>query len=52
MLGKNNLPVYVTDLVPNISESDRKALQGWSAPLLSEAEGHDVVINAQIFPVH
>jgi len=51
VLGKDNLPISVTDLVPNISESDRKALQGWCAPLLTQAEGHDVVINAQIFPV-
>jgi hypothetical protein len=49
--SKNNLPIFVTDLVPNISVSDRQALKGWSAPLLTEAEEHDVVIDAQIFPV-
>jgi hypothetical protein len=49
--AKNDLPIFVTDLVPGLSESDRSALAGWSAPLLTDAENHDVVINAQIFPV-
>jgi len=49
--ARNNLPIFVTDLVPGISESDRSALAGWSAPLLTDAENHEVVINAQIFPV-
>lgn len=48
---KNNQPLWVTDLVPSISDSDRQALKGWSSPLLTEAENHDAVINAQIFPV-
>ncbi|HET6326825.1 MAG TPA: glycosyltransferase family 39 protein [Planctomycetaceae bacterium] len=49
--SKNNQTIFVTDLVPSISDSDRQALKGWSSPLLTEAEDHDVVINAQIFPV-
>jgi 4-amino-4-deoxy-L-arabinose transferase-like glycosyltransferase len=48
---KDNVPIFITDLVPNFSEADRTALGGWSAPLLTEAQDHDVVINAQIFPV-
>ncbi len=51
IVGKNNLPIFVTDLVPGLSESDRSALAGWSAPLMTDAENHEVVINAQIFPV-
>jgi hypothetical protein len=48
---KNNNALVVTDLVPDISDGDRKSLSGWTAALFTEAEGHDAVINAQIFPV-
>jgi hypothetical protein len=51
VMGKDNLPILVTDLTAEISSNDRKTLKDWSAPLLTEADGHDVVINAQIFPV-
>ncbi len=51
IIDKNNLPIFVTDLVPNLSDADRGALKGWSAPLLTQADNQDAVINAQIFPV-
>jgi hypothetical protein len=51
VVAKGNVPILVTDLTAEITSIDRKTLKDWSAPLLTEAEGHDVVINAQIFPV-
>ncbi|HUE16863.1 MAG TPA: glycosyltransferase family 39 protein [Planctomycetaceae bacterium] len=44
-------PVIVTGLFDEISEGDRQTLNAWAPSLLTQFDGHDVLINAQIFRV-
>jgi hypothetical protein len=43
--------VIVTDAFDKLSDQDRATLNEVGPSLLRQADGHDVVINAQIFPV-
>jgi hypothetical protein len=43
--------VIVTDVFSKLSDEDRAILKEIGPSLLKQADGHDVVINAQIFPV-
>jgi hypothetical protein len=44
-------PVIVTGLFDEISQGDRQTLNAWAPSLLTQSDGHDVLINAQIFRV-